>query len=59
MPGKDHLKVKLADLGLAEHSIDRKRDCDLFAYTVLCRDFFFCKTTSDTIENQLKSSKTT
>lgn len=36
VPGHDHLIVKLADLGLAEHSVQRKRDCDLFAYTVWC-----------------------
>lgn len=32
----DRLVVKLADLGLADYSLDRSRDCDLFAYTVWC-----------------------
>lgn len=36
VPGRDHLVVKLADLGLADYSIARKRDCDLYAYTVWC-----------------------
>lgn len=32
----DHLEVKLADLGLAQHSVERDRDYDLFAYTIWC-----------------------
>jgi len=31
-----NLVAKLADLGLACHSLDRARDCDLFGYTVWC-----------------------
>mmetsp|Transcript_43773 Transcript_43773/g.136920 ORF Transcript_43773/g.136920 Transcript_43773/m.136920 type:complete len:507 (-) Transcript_43773:124-1644(-) len=35
-PGNRHLVVKLADLGLAEHSTDRTRDHDFLAYAVWC-----------------------
>lgn len=35
-PQGDHLIAKLADLGLADHSMDQRRDRDLFAYTVWC-----------------------
>lgn len=35
-PTDRHLLVKLADLGLAEHSTDRTRDHDLLAYTIWC-----------------------
>lgn len=31
-----HLVVKLADLGLAAHSTERRRDAELFAYTLWC-----------------------
>jgi len=34
--GSDRLVAKLADLGLAEHSVNRTRDFDLFANTVWC-----------------------
>lgn len=35
-PAGDCLIAKLADLGLADHSMDRHHDCELFAYTVWC-----------------------
>lgn len=35
-PGSNHLIAKLADLGLAEHSTDRDRDNELFAYMIWC-----------------------
>jgi len=31
-----HLVAKLADFGLADHSVDRSRDYELFAYTIWC-----------------------
>merc|ERR1711904_766108 len=30
------LIAKLADFGLANHSVDRKRDCELWGYTIWC-----------------------
>jgi len=35
-PSGDCLVAKLADLGLADHSSERKRDQELFGYTVWC-----------------------
>lgn len=35
-PAKNCLLAKLADLGLAEHSLDRRRDNNLYAYTIWC-----------------------
>lgn len=35
-PRGDCLVAKLADLGLADHSLERKRDQELFGYTVWC-----------------------
>lgn len=47
----DHLIVKLADLGLADHSVDRRRDMELFGYTMWCvglgRQFTQCPTTAE------------
>mmetsp|Transcript_37463 Transcript_37463/g.67744 ORF Transcript_37463/g.67744 Transcript_37463/m.67744 type:complete len:795 (-) Transcript_37463:86-2470(-) len=34
--GKEGLVAKLADLGLAQHSVDRSRDSVLHAYTIWC-----------------------
>jgi len=54
VPGKSHLAVKLADFGMAkysESSLEKKRDCDLFAYTVYCmalgRSFEKCISSQD------------
>mmetsp|Transcript_4711 Transcript_4711/g.7686 ORF Transcript_4711/g.7686 Transcript_4711/m.7686 type:complete len:855 (-) Transcript_4711:26-2590(-) len=45
-PDGNHLLVKLADMGMAEHSVARTRDHDLFAYTIWCmvlgREFSRC-----------------
>jgi serine/threonine protein kinase len=30
------LLAKLADFGMANHAVDRKRDCELFGYTIWC-----------------------
>lgn len=38
----DCLVAKLADFGLAEHSVDRGRDCELLAYSVWC--MLMCRT---------------
>jgi len=35
-PKSGSLVAKLADLGLAEYSVERQRDCDLLGYTVFC-----------------------
>lgn len=35
-PSRNHLVAKLADFGLAEHSMSRQQDLDMFAYTVWC-----------------------
>eukprot|EP00928_Gymnodinium_smaydae_P099929 TRINITY_DN9670_c6_g1_i1.p1 TRINITY_DN9670_c6_g1~~TRINITY_DN9670_c6_g1_i1.p1 ORF type:complete len:602 (+),score=154.43 TRINITY_DN9670_c6_g1_i1:69-1874(+) len=35
-PNGDHLLAKLADFGLAEHSVNRTRDMDMFAYSIWC-----------------------
>lgn len=32
----DHLVAKLGDFGLADHSLDRGRDCELLAYSAWC-----------------------
>jgi len=34
--GQGHLVAKLADLGLAHHSVDRRRDTELLGYTICC-----------------------
>lgn len=45
-PDGSHLVVKLADLGLAAHSVDRTKDKELFAYTIWCmvcgKEFHHC-----------------
>lgn len=50
-PSGDCLVAKLADLGLADHSLDQRRDHGLFAYTVWCtglhRQFERCPSTED------------
>lgn len=50
-PQGDHLIAKLADLGLADHSMDQRRDKDLFAYTIWCmglsRNFERCPQTRE------------
>merc|ERR1740123_97652 len=35
-PDGKQIVVKLADLGMAAHSTDRERDCDLLAYSLWC-----------------------
>jgi serine/threonine protein kinase len=35
-PDGNYLIVKLADMGMADHSVDRTRDRDLFAYSIWC-----------------------
>lgn len=49
------LIAKLADLGLADHSTERARDHDLFAYTVLCmglrEQFEKCPATTEARES--------
>jgi len=39
-PTRDRLIAKLADMGLADYSIERRRDRDLFGYTVWCTCFY-------------------
>merc|ERR1712217_554145 len=50
-PSGHSLLAKLADLGLADHSLDQQRDRALFAYTVWCvglgRDFDRCPSSHD------------
>merc|ERR1719183_1533331 len=50
-PDGSCLLAKLADLGLAEHSLDQRRDRTLFAYTLWCvgleRTFERCPQESD------------
>jgi hypothetical protein len=50
-PQGDCLLAKLADLGLADHSMDQRRDRALFAYTVWCaglhRQFERCPATDN------------
>eukprot|EP00927_Polykrikos_kofoidii_P047957 TRINITY_DN4221_c1_g1_i1.p1 TRINITY_DN4221_c1_g1~~TRINITY_DN4221_c1_g1_i1.p1 ORF type:complete len:710 (+),score=120.60 TRINITY_DN4221_c1_g1_i1:106-2235(+) len=53
--GSDRLVAKLADLGLADHSIERHRDHSLFAYTVWCmcvnQKFSRCPRSAEDLED--------